>query len=253
LITFALQSGSSGNSIYVEADGVGLLFDAGISGKQAEQRLARHGRDIRQIDGVIISHSHSDHTSCAGIYQRKFGLPLYMTPATNQAIRWWAGKLTDVRHFRAGQTLDFGPVTVHTLPTPHDATDSVAFVVESDGKRLGVLTDLGHPFPALTRVLPDLNAAYLESNHDVGMLEAGPYPSHLKARVRGQAGHLSNDESAVLVGACGSKRPKWVALAHLSEQNNDPDVALETHRARVGNGYPVHLTSRDEAMPLLQV
>jgi phosphoribosyl 1,2-cyclic phosphodiesterase len=253
VITFALQSGSSGNSIYVEAAGMGLLFDAGISGRQAERRLAAHGRDIRRVRAVIISHSHSDHTSCAGIYQRKFGLPLYMTGATHRAVRWWAGRLTDVHRYRAGESIDFGPVRVHTIATPHDAAESVAFVVECEGKRLGVLTDLGHPFEALARMLPELDAAYLESNHDVGMLQSGPYPSFLKARVRGASGHLSNDESADLIRRCGSKRPKWIALAHLSEQNNHPDLALETHRALVGNGYPLHLTSREQATPLLQV
>ena len=253
MITFSLQSGSSGNSIYVEAAGVGLLFDAGISGKQAQQRLARHGRDIRQVEALIISHSHSDHTCCAGIYQRKFGLPLYMTRATHRAIGWWAGRLTDVRYFRAGQTIEFGAVIVHSVPTPHDAADSVAFVVECEGKRLGLLTDLGHPFDGLSRILPGLDAAYLESNHDVKMLEAGPYPAYLKARIRGAGGHLSNDESAELVRLCGSQRPKWVALAHLSEQNNRPEIALETHRGCAGKDYPYHVVGRDEVSPVLRV
>ena len=129
MITFSLQSGSNGNAIYVEAAGVRLLFDAGISGKMAQQRMARHGRDIRQVQAVILSHDHSDHVRCAGIYQRKFGLPVYMTRTTRRAIWCDLGELTDVRYFRAGQALEFGPVTVHTIRTPHDAADGVAFVV----------------------------------------------------------------------------------------------------------------------------
>ncbi len=252
MITFSLQSGSNGNAIYVEADGVGLLFDAGISGKQAAQRMAHHGRGIHDVDAVILSHGHSDHTRCAGVYQRKFGLPLFMTPATHRVIGWFAGQLSDVNHFRPGQALEFGPVTVHTIPTPHDAADSVAFVVEWRGKRLAILTDLGHPFGALPGILAHVDAAYLESNHDVEMLEAGPYPPELKARVRGAGGHLSNDESAELIRRC-RKRPNWVALAHLSEQNNHPELALETHRTRVGRDFPYYLAGRGGVSPVWRV
>lgn len=253
MITFSLQSGSNGNSIYVEAAGVGLLFDAGISGAQAEQRLAHHGRDIRQVQGLIVSHDHADHSRCAGIYQRKFGLPVYATPAAHRVMQLWDPKLAAVRYFRPGDSIEFGRVTVHTVPTPHDAPESVAFVVESEGKRLGILTDLGHPFGDLGRILAEVDAAYLESNHDVEMLEFGPYPAYLKARIRGSGGHLSNDESAELVRRCGSRRPKWVALAHLSEQNNRPELALDAHRARVGTDYPWYVAHRDQASQLLRV
>ena len=200
MITFSLQSGSNGNSIYVEADGVRLLFDAGISGKQARGRMAVHGRDIRAVDALLISHDHNDHTRCAGVYQRLFGLPIYATEPTFHAVNGQFGQVRDVRHFVAGQRLRFGDVTVHTFPTPHDATDGVAFVVEHAGKRLGIMTDLGHPFEALRDMLADVDAAYLESNFDPVMLEEGPYPPHLKQRIRGAGGHLSNEEAAEFAG-----------------------------------------------------
>ena len=119
MIAISLQSGSNGNCIYVEADGVRLLFDAGISGIAAEERLAAHGRGIRSVDAVIISHDHGDHVRCAGIYQRKYGLPLYVTPKTidRACSRLSLGKLRDVRHFRAGDTLRFSGVSVQTIPT----------------------------------------------------------------------------------------------------------------------------------------
>lgn len=255
MITFSLQSGSNGNAIYVEANGVRLLFDAGISGIMAQRRMAVHGRDIRDVDALVISHDHIDHVRCAGIYQRKFGLPVMITRPTLRAAQRWCklGKLSDVRHFRAGETLNVKGTSVHTIPTAHDAVDGIAFVVEHDGRRLGILTDLGHPFDGLSHVLETVDAAYLECNYDTQMLEAGLYPAHLKARIRGDGGHLSNHESATLLRSCGSHRPEWIAVAHLSEENNHPDLAIGVQHDAVGADYPVHHASRYGVSELLHV
>lgn len=253
MITCSLQSGSNGNAIYVEADGVRLLFDGGISGRQARQRLAARGRDIRAVDALLLSHDHTDHVCCAGIYQRRFGLPIYVTRPTFRRIRGQLGKVNDVRHFAAGDTLVFGPVAVHTCRTPHDAVDGVVFIVESRGRRLGIFTDLGHPFAGLPELLESVDAAYLESNYDPRMLAEGPYPPHLQARIRGSGGHLSNPESAELIRQCGPRRYRWIALAHLSEHNNRPEVAVATHRAVLGERLPLVLASRYGPSPLLEV
>ena len=243
--TFSLQSGSNGNAIYVEAGGVRLLFDAGISGRQAQARMAARGRDIRDVDALIISHDHRDHVRCAGIYQRKFGLPIYVTRRTLAAVqkRDDLGPLHDVRFFRAGDVLRFGAVTVHTLPTAHDAADGVAFVVEHEGRRLAILTDLGSPAPWMRQVLEEAHGAYLESNYDPYLLEIGPYPWPVKERIRGKGGHLSNPEAATLLQAT-RRKPAWIAVAHLSEENNEPELAFEAHHDRVGRTYPVRLASR---------
>lgn len=251
--TFSLQSGSNGNSIYVEADGARLLFDAGISGITAEKRMAAHGRDIRDVQAVIISHDHVDHIKCAGIFQRKFGLPVYVTRRTLAASWCKLGRMHDIRHFRSGETLSFGRVNVHTIPTPHDAADGVVFVVECDGKRLGILTDLGHPFAGLSTILESLDAVYLEANYDPDMLETGAYPEVLKARIRGSGGHISNEEAGELLRICGRRRPKWVAVAHLSAENNRPELAVAAQHSAVGRDYPVHLASRFEPSELLSV
>lgn len=251
--TFSLQSGSIGNSIYVEADGVRLLFDAGISGRQAALRMAEHGCDIRDVDALIISHDHNDHVRCAGIYQRKFGLPLYITRKTQAATWTRLGCLTDVRYFQSGHTLRFDGVQVHSFPTPHDAADGVVFVVESRGKRLGILTDLGHPFDGLCDLLRSVDGAYLESNYDPDMLEEGPYEAGLKERIRGPGGHLSNVEAADLIKSCRRRKPKWIALAHLSAENNSPEVALATHRARVGRDYRFEIAGRYGVSKVLRV
>jgi len=252
-LTFSLQSGSNGNAIYVEADGAGLLFDAGISGSLAQRRLAIHGRSIRDVDALIVSHGHADHVRCAGIYHRKFGLPVYMTAGTERSCRALLGPVRAVRRFRPGETLTFGRTKVYTLPTPHDAADSIAFVIECGGKRLGLFTDLGNPFPELSQALESCDAAYLESNFDPHMLANGSYPVWLKNRVAGPGGHLSNQQAADLLARCGRRRPRWVVLAHLSEENNQPALALEAGHRAVGTSYPLSVASRYDASDLYEV
>jgi len=252
MITFSLQSGSNGNAIYVEAGDVRLLIDAGISGKMAQGRMRVHGRDIHDADALLISHNHIDHVRCAGVFQRKFKVPIFMTRKTHRAVPCDLGPLNDVHYFNAGDKLHFSDVTVHTIPTPHDAADGVGFVIEHDGKRLGVLTDLGHPFDALRSLLPTLDAAYLESNYDPHMLEAGPYPWYLQERIRSTGGHLSNGEAADLIWAA-RKNLRWVALAHLSEQNNDPEVAFDTHRHQLGRDFPLRLARRHDVSETMDV
>ena len=253
MLTFSLQSGSNGNAYYVEANGTRLLFDAGISGVQAERRMAVHGRNIRDVDALLISHEHPDHIRCAGIYQRKYGLPIHLTRRTLAATRCDLGKLSDVRYFHSGESVTFNDVVVHTIPTAHDAADGIAFAVECQGKRLGILSDLGHSFPGLDRLLASLDAAFIESNYDPQMLDAGSYPESLKARIRGPRGHLSNDDSAALLRACGRDRPNWIAVAHLSEANNRPELAIQAQRRVVGRDYPVHHASRHTSSELLEV
>ena len=155
--TMALQSGSNGNSIYVESDGVRLLFDAGISGIRAERLLAAEGIDIRGVNAIIISHDHNDHVHCAGIYQRKYGPSLYMTRKTLRAAAD-LGKIRDLNHFKSGEKLKFGKVSVETVRTPHDAADGCVFVIDNGRWRLGILTDLGHVFSGLADILESLDA-----------------------------------------------------------------------------------------------
>ncbi len=256
MIAISLQSGSSGNCIYIEAGGVKLLIDAGITGVQAQARLAAHGRDIREVDAVIISHDHGDHIRHAGVFQRKFGIPIYVTPATLAAAasRCNLGKLSDVRSFRSCDRIKIGAVTVYAIPTPHDGVDGSVFVVEAGKKRLGVLTDLGHVFKDLVHIVASLDAVFLESNYDPAMLAAGPYPAYLKQRIKGPKGHLSNIEAAeLLCRAAGARRLQWACLAHLSEENNHPEVALKTHREVTSGDITLYVADRYQATDILTV
>jgi len=255
MLVIPLQSGSNGNCVYVEAGRTRLLLDAGISGLKAQRRLEALGRGIRGLDAVIISHDHADHCRCAGIYHRKFHVPVYITAATLEGARrnYSLGKLQEARSFRAGEVLEFGSLRVHTIPTPHDASDAVAFVVDDGRRRLGILTDLGHVFAGLEDMIASLDAVVLESNYDPDMLDSGPYPWFLKQRIKGPGGHLSNDEAARLLSRCRGGRLKWACLAHLSEQNNTPQTALRTHRAILRRRLPISVASRYEAVGPLEV
>ena len=251
----ALQSGSSGNCIYVETAGRRLLFDAGISGRQAEQRLAAIGRDIRDVDALVISHDHSDHTRAMGVYQRKFGLPIHVTPDTLAAARGKMnlGTLREVHYFNAGNTLFFGDVLVHTIPTPHDAADGVVFVIDDGVHRLGILTDLGHVFDELDDILPQLDAVFIESNHDLEMLAGSFYPESLKRRIQSPGGHISNHDAAELLSRAAPVNLKWACLAHLSEESNTPELAMQTHQSVLGNAFPIHCADRHAASEVLVV
>jgi phosphoribosyl 1,2-cyclic phosphodiesterase len=250
----SLQSGSNGNCIYVEADGVKLLFDAGITASLVEERLAQHDRDASSVDAVIISHDHVDHCRSMGILNRTFGLPIYATAKTYEAAKRFAlGEINDLRHFAAGEKLQFGKVTVETIPTPHDAADGVVFVVDDGKHRLGILTDFGHVFDGLGDVVASLDAVLLESNYDPDMLANGPYPDSLKERITGPAGHISNFEAAELLLASASKRMKWACLGHLSEDTNTPKLALETHRKILGNRLPLFVATRYEVSEVMEI
>jgi phosphoribosyl 1,2-cyclic phosphodiesterase len=249
----SLQSGSSGNCIYVEAGNVRLLFDAGICGAKAERRLSACGYDIRKADALIISHDHADHVLYAGVYQRKYGLPVYATPMTLSAAekRHALGSLKDVSLFFSGGKLRFGEISVETIPTPHDGADGAAFVIDAGGKRLGIMTDLGHVFDGLVDVMAGLDAVFIESNYEPAMLAAGPYPAFLKRRITGPGGHISNVESAELLRVC--KRLKWACLSHLSGKNNSPETALGRHREILRKDLTLYVAGRSAETGIMRL
>jgi phosphoribosyl 1,2-cyclic phosphodiesterase len=250
----SLQSGSNGNCIYVEAGDVRLLFDAGLSGVQVQERLAVRGREARGIRALLISHDHVDHSRSMGIYHRKFGLPVYVTAKTYWAAsRYRLGNIGELNHFSAGEALRFGSVTVETIPTPHDGADGVTFVVDDGRHRLGILTDLGHVFDGLEAVIGSLDAVLLESNYDPQMLADGDYPPWLKQRIEGPGGHISNLESAELLRNAASERMTWACLCHLSQDNNTPELAIATHRRVLGNRLPLCVATRHEPTDVLEI
>jgi len=250
----SLQSGSNGNCLYVETGGIRLLFDAGLTGTQTKQRLETFGVDIETIHAVIISHAHNDHIRYAGVLQRQYDLPIWMTSGTFQEVLAMRrpGRVSDPNLFNGGDSFQFGTVKVETILTTHDAPEGVCFVVDNGTVRLGIMSDLGSRFLGLKEIIATLDGVYLESNYDTGMLADGMYPEDLKQRISGKKGHLSNTDAAELLLQPG-KRLRWACLGHLSAQNNCPKVALETHRKILGETLPLHIAPRYGVSDMLEL
>jgi phosphoribosyl 1,2-cyclic phosphodiesterase len=252
-----LQSGSSGNCVFVRSGETQLLFDAGISGSKAQSRLANYGYDIRDCQALILSHEHYDHISGVGAFHRKFGLPVYANLRTWNATRAKpsTGRIGIPHHFQSGTAFQIGSLRIEPWRTPHDAVEGVCFVIEDtySGQRFGLLTDLGHLFSGLEKIIRTLDAVLIESNYDQVMLREGPYPQRLKDRISGKRGHISNDEAAELLDLCESGQLQWACLGHLSAQNNCPQLALATHRERHGDRFPVYCADRENATKLPEI
>jgi phosphoribosyl 1,2-cyclic phosphodiesterase len=243
----SLQSGSNGNCLFVESNGTRLLFDAGLTGLQTKLRLAEIGVDPATIQGLVISHAHSDHISGAGVLHRQFGIPVWMTHGTfvQAKERKKIGRIGEPNLFSAGTVLRFGSMTVETIQTTHDASDAVCFIVDNGTVRLGIMTDMGCRFLGLKEAVATLDGILLESNYDSDMLENGYYSAELKQRIRSGSGHLSNIEAAELLHDAG-KKLRWACLGHLSADNNRPEIAVETHRKILGGNLPLYAASRYE-------
>lgn len=226
---WTLASGSSGNAVYFESDKDALLVDAGISGRAIEEAILRVGGDSSKLKAMVLTHSHSDHSKSAGIIARKFGVPIYTTRATYEHCAKRLGKGFECVFIKTAESIELGGFILNTIPTPHDAVDSVALIVERGGIRCGVLTDLGHVFYKLQKEISNLDAVILESNYDPQMLINGGYPEYLKQRISSNAGHISNEEAAHLLLNSQGERLKTVMLAHLSKENNTPEKALKCH------------------------
>jgi phosphoribosyl 1,2-cyclic phosphodiesterase len=222
-----LASGSSGNSFLVQANGSSILVDAGLTCKQIVLRLESIGEDPESLDGIVVSHEHSDHIKGAGVLSRKFKLPVWMNRGTWNCSSDRLGKLHELEIFETGKIFEVAGFRIHPFSVPHDCQDPVGFRISRGTARLGIATDLGIATGLVTTLLTDLHVVVLESNHDPRMLRDGPYPWELKQRVRGRLGHLSNGDSANLLQRIVSDELQAVILAHMSETNNRPELALE--------------------------
>lgn len=222
-----LASGSKGNCLFVSCGDTVLLVDAGLSGVEIERRLAAVDVSPDTLTGIIITHEHSDHVRGAGILSRRFNIPVYISQKTYQACSG-LGKIADLQFFACGTPFVIDQIKIHPFSTSHDATDSAGLTMEYNDMKVGIATDLGIVTHLVLEYLKDSDLLYLESNHDPRMLMNGPYPWHLKQRIKSRTGHLSNQDAVDLVNQLNESRLKHVILAHLSEENNHPDLASET-------------------------
>lgn len=224
-----LGSGSSGNATLVRAGNTHVLVDAGFSGRDLERRLTVLGVDPGEIQAIVISHDHGDHTRGMGVFARKHATPLYMTEPTRDACAKLLRGEEEVRLYRPGRPFAVGDVRVEPFITIHDAADPVGLAVvdECTGLRMGVATDLGRPTVQIRHALSRCDLLVLEANHDEVLLATGPYPWSVKRRIASSHGHLSNQAAAQFVLELLHPRLAGVVLAHLSNECNRPELALK--------------------------
>lgn len=227
-----LGSGSSGNAILIECDGSRILIDCGFGTRTLAGRLKTIGVAPESIEGCLITHEHTDHVKGAGAAAKRWGWGIYATPGTAKAPELAKAK---VQLFAPGMTLDFPRMRVTSTATPHDANESVGFVVESrsTGARAGLFYDMGHVTRAVARACESLDILVLESNHDDDMLRNGPYPVFLQRRIASRTGHLSNRDAGRFARESVTRGLHHLVLAHLSENCNTPRVALASMRGAV--------------------
>lgn len=219
----ALGSGSKGNALLVEAGSTRVLVDCGFGPREAAARLARLGLAPDQVDAVLVTHEHADHVGGVAACAARFGWAIHASHGTAAA----AGQLADraVRRFDSHAGFAIGDLEVHPYPVPHDAREPTQFAFSDGNVRLGVLTDAGTVTPHIVAMLAGCAALVLECNHDAGMLRTGRYPPPLKRRIAGDYGHLDNDQAAGLLRQLEGSRLQHVVAAHLSEENNTPELA----------------------------
>jgi len=233
-----LASGSRGNCVWLRGGEIEVLVDCGLSARQIEQRLAAVGKDPKQLRAIVCTHAHVDHVVGAAVLARRYGVEIYATASTLSRIPN-SPPQERLREIQTSGSLRIDGLQVHSVPTPHDVAGSVALRFDDGESRVGLATDLGHPTPAITRLMSGLDGLILECNHDVEMLRVGPYPAVLKRRIRSDVGHLSNDQSAEFLTALVHPGLQHLTLAHLSETNNSPDLAAESVTSvlsRIGAG-----------------
>lgn len=233
MIRFAsLGSGSKGNALLVESGRTRVLVDCGFGPREMATRLDRHGVAPDSVTAVLVTHEHADHVGGAARCAARFGWALHASHGTAAAAGRLAG--AGVRHFDSHAGFAIGDLEIHPYPVPHDAREPTQFVFSDGASRLGVLTDAGAITPHIVAMLKECAALVLECNHDAEMLAKGRYPPPLKQRIAGGFGHLENGAAADLLRAVDKEKLRHVIAAHLSEENNTPELARRALAGALG-------------------
>lgn len=226
-----LASGSGGNAIYVQQGATRVLVDAGLPGREIDARLRSIGVDVQKLMAIVVSHEHGDHMSGVGVLARKVKCPVWLTRGTFEAARRKFKGRERLRFFDNDQEFEIGDLQFQPFAISHDAADPVNFVVGDGQSKLGIATDMGVVSRLAFERLLTSNMVILESNYDREMLMTGPYPWSLKQRIQGTHGHLDNSDASETLGRLIDNGLEQVVLAHLSEENNRPDLATAASAA----------------------
>lgn len=250
----SLSSGSSGNCQYIETDNIKILIDAGFSGKKIESLLSSIGVSATELDGIFVTHEHVDHIRGVGVLSRRYDLPIFANANTWVGMEKNIGKISseNTKVFISEKDLDIKDITVYPIRIFHDALEPVGYVVYYKDKKISVVTDTGWVSDVMKYKIKGSDLYLMESNHDVDMLKEGGYPWSLKQRVLSTRGHLSNEDAGRALGEVISGNGEIILLAHLSQENNLPDLAHRTVKSSmidlgvdVNNDVILDLTYRD--------
>lgn len=252
-----LYSGSSGNSIFVATDSSKILIDAGLPGKKIDEALRSIGESPEGLDGIFITHEHSDHIKGVGVISRKYDVPIYANDKTWAVMGASIGKIKEhnIKIMDRRSTVDIKDLSIKSFVIPHDAISPVGYTVYSGKHQVSVATDFGTYTEEIHSNIKDSQVILLESNHDVNMLKFGPYPYNLKRRILSEVGHLSNEDCGeAIANITKAGLGKRIILGHLSNTNNNPDLALETvlsviREKGINEGQDVFLTMANRNMP----
>lgn len=231
MIFCSLYSGSSGNSMFISSNGSKILIDAGLPGKKIEEAIKEIGQSAEGINGIFITHEHIDHVKGVGVLSRKYDIPIYANDKTWSGMESSIGKIKEhnIKIMDRRSTVSIGDLDIKSFVIPHDAICPVGYTVNCSGKKVSIATDFGIFTEEIQDNIKDSDLILLESNHDVNMLKYGPYPYNLKRRILSEVGHLSNEDcgqAVVNLSKFGSN--KRIILGHLSNTNNNPDLAYQT-------------------------
>lgn len=261
----SITSGSSGNCIYIGSDKGSVLVDVGISGKRIEAGLNEVDRTTADMDGILITHEHSDHVKGLGVLARRYHLPIYATRGTINGIKQGGalGKIDEELfcEIKADEPFMVADLEINPFSISHDAAEPVAFRIDHGEKSVGVVTDLGVYTDYTIKHLKGVDALLMEANHDINMLQVGSYPYHLKQRILGNRGHLSNENAGRMLCEILHDKIKAVFLGHLSQENNYEALAFETVCSEVTLGdnpykakdFFISVAKRDEVSPLVNI
>ncbi len=218
-----LASGSKGNSTYIEYQNTKILIDLGISSTSLSKKLDDVGVDIKNLDAILITHTHIDHVGGLKTFVKKYSVPIYLTEIMDNDLNF---KIPN-KEYITSDTITIGNINIFVMKTSHDTNDSVGFVVKAD-KEVVYITDTGYINKKYFRQIFNKDIYIFESNHDLEMLMNGKYPHYIKQRILGDRGHLSNRDSAYYLSKLAGSNTSHIVLAHLSEENNTEEKALES-------------------------
>lgn len=250
----SLASGSSGNCQYIGTDKINILIDAGLSGKKIQEGLKSIDVDPNSINVILVTHEHKDHIKGVGILSRRFNIPIYANSNTWKHMEKHIGNISDenIRIFDTEKDFNLGDLGISTFRTYHDASESVGFCINKKHKKISILTDTGCVDNNIKNKIKGSDLMLVESNHDIEMLKMGKYPWFLKKRIMGDQGHLSNEDAGNLITEVFCENKENILLAHLSNENNFPELAYQTvaniiadKGINIDKDISVGLTNRD--------